>query len=187
MCNNLPTSIRKRARKGFTLTELIIVVAIISILGTASVITGTKQVAKARIQETTAFLRTLSCDIEDGIMDMGFLDTVDVSNEGELAAVKNYLYELEDKYLSCGFDYSSIAAVSTGNYTGFGITLTGSQDAWGLNYMFFYFRNAAEDSYRIAIASRGPNTAWSAEQATGYVNAVSESWDDDIVVVMLTR
>lgn len=191
----------KKKRKGFTLTELIVVIAIAAILAAASIGVGAKQVAKARIQETTMFLQTIAESIEEGIMDMGFLTlnyTDAAGYSAEQTAITNWIDELADVYLACDIDRTSIAPViSTDGYVGFSIKLTMAQDAWDQPYVLYYLTNysslpdpkmPSDAGYFIAVASIGPNSVAAGSETVGYYNSSANGGvDDDIVVIMQSR
>ena len=180
-------------KKGYSLIEIVIVMLIIAILGASSVIVGSKQVARSRVQDATTFIQTMESNLEEGITDIGFLEDVDYSTNGD--GVKAYLNELEDIYLNCLFDYSTLKAVPSlpdAYGEGFQIDISTPEDPWGMTYTLFYMHGEAEDNYRIVIASPGPNNIWSSEgYASGYVkvgdSGSSNIVDDDVIDIMISR
>lgn len=178
---------RENRKNAFSIVELVIVLLILAILMAMGIGVGSKQLAKARIQETTSFLQTVDTNIEEAIMDMGFLTDVDLStNEAEIEA---YLNEMEDIYLPCNFDFTTLTAIGpVGDYLGFSINLSIVQDSWNLPYRLFYMYDETTETYRITIASGGPNSTFSSAAATAYITAsADDTWEDDIVVVMISR
>lgn len=189
----------RKIRKGFSLMEMIVVILILAILAAIGIGAGTKQVANARIQETSSFLQTMDSNIEEAIMDMGFMDSAIFdsletaadwasADSDTQSAVENYLEEMQDIYLPCGFDYATMALIKDSGYVGFSVEPTVVQDAWKQNYTFYYMYSESEDTYRIVVASMGPNNFPSDKASIGYLTAgTDDSWDDDIVIIMISR
>ena len=190
-----------RMRKGFTLAELIVVIAIVAILAAVGITVGAKQVANARVQETTMFLQSLAESVEEGIMDMGFLTVEYTSESGyttEKDKILNYIDELSNKYLVCNVERSSVAPViATDGYVGFSVELTLAEDPWGQKYTMYYLTNypslpdpkmPSDADYFISFASIGPNNIAATAETVGYYNYETNGGiDDDIVVIMKSR
>lgn len=181
-------------KKGFTLTEIIVVIAIIAILVGASIGIGAKQVHNARINETTAFLQTMASNLEEGIMDIGFLHLENPA--AEVDDITAFLTEMADIYLSCDIDISTLnTGVISGNYVGFSVQLTLVQDAWEQPFTLYYLTDyptakaaGVDEGYYITVASKGPNAIEAASAIYGYHNANANGGvDDDLVVIMESR
>lgn len=188
-----------KSKSGFALIELIVVMLIISIITVSAVAISSKQVARSKTQQATAYLQSLAADIETAVMDMGYLETSNMGASGtgsnpaasvaKQKTIKAYLNEMEDLYLSCGFDYSTSSF--TGFYvneqsSGFSINLTFAKDPWGMNYRMFYYYDEVNDSAKFVLASAGPDCLWASGAGLGYFVKDSKYINDDIVVYMIS-
>ena len=180
-------------RKGYSLIEIVIVMLIIAILGAATIVVGSKQVARSRVQDAITFVQTMESNIEEGITDLGFLE--DVNYESNSVGITTYLKELEDIYLNCYFNYDSVKAIPAlpdGYGDGFQVDISSPEDPWGMYYTMFYMKGTAKDNYRIVFASPGPNNFWNeAGYASGYVavgiSGGTDLIDDDVIDIMVSR
>ena len=177
-------------RRGFSLVELIVILAILAIVAGLSIGIGYKQVKNSRVQETTAFLQTMASNIEECIMDNGFLDVETSTSDADIRA---YMNEMADVYLSCGIDVNTITRLEVDDMKGFHLTLTLAEDAWQMPYELYYLTNyeavgSEQAKYFISIASVGPNNVAASAAATGYYNSAENGGvDDDILVIMESR
>lgn len=181
--------IQPNRRKGFTLTELVIVIIIVAILAGVGLAVGTTQIEKSREKTTTNRIRTLANDVETAIVDLGFLDAEIIeSNE---TAVINYLSTWDVTYLTSPLDTNNakFELSPTGKflpeYVGVWVETKGYTDSWDNELRIFYLAPKTDGGvYRIVIASRGPNSVWSEDSENAYT---SGGFDDDIVIIMEPR
>ena len=172
-----------RYKKGFSLIEMIIVIIIIGILGVAGASLGSRQIANARTNSASNDLQVIATEIEDAIIDMGFLDEVDASHE-EL--ISQYFSTWDRKYLSAPLASDSIAFATYGTYAGCMIGTEKYPDPWGNEYRLYYLvkEDSGNYTYSIVIASAGPNSRFAADADNAYLNL---AYDDDIVMIMQPR
>ena len=97
----------KRTRKGFTLVELLIVVAIVGVLATMMSLTASEQTPKAKAAKIVADFRTLRSGLTMYLMDSS--DTSNTVNK------KTYFNKHSDDYLGGTLKYFTVTSASIGN------------------------------------------------------------------------
>lgn len=180
---------RRNKRHGFSLTELVIVIIIIAILAALGFTVGGKQIEKSREKTTTNRTRALGSEVENAIVDLGFLDVEVLKTNNE--AVRNYFSVWDANYLSSPIDTASIHFETTDSgafapdYVGVWMETTSYKDSWDSEMRIYYLAPAGDTGLnRIVIASAGPNAKFSDDAAKGYING---EFDDDIVLIMEPR
>lgn len=187
-------------RKGFSITEIIIVIIIIGILAGVTIAVGNIQLSKSRKQTVTDNLKVLGSNIEVAISDEGFLKSVtDNSLNSNLTTPYEYFKLWDDAYLNCPLelsdmvlvDYNSTGTSSKGIIYGFGSEYSGAviqtkkyEDPWGNELYIYYLIPATGNQYRIVIASAGPDGVFYDDYTKAYLDG---DYDDDIVMVMIPR
>ena len=198
----------KTKRKAFTLPELVIVILIIGILATTAAVAGGTQVKRARRQEASSNIQTLGSNLEDAILDLGYLPQLVISNSGEISTelragqsktdaelVNDFLWELVDVYLTCDLDFDTLQYEhfqgTDEGFTGFFIDTKGCKDPWKQEYRMYYMYSDETDTTRIVISSAGPNGLYAEAAESGYTVSTKDGgnidYDDDVVLIMNSR
>ena len=178
-------------RKGYSLVELVVVIIIIGILAAAGMSFGGKQVEKSRVQTIVSNEKIIANDIESAISDLGFLTKDEIDNDEK---VSTYFSAWDRKYLTSPLDMDTLTIQKTGglyepNYWGISIQTKNYTDPWGNELYIFYLAPVSGESYRIIIASAGPNSKFSADMTNAYLNEIAgtATSDDDILHIMEPR
>jgi len=158
---------KQKNNRGFTLIELMIVIAVIAILAAIAIPNFLKYREKAKIADAKAELKTIQTVIMDFAIDTGVLPG------GSTFGVQ--------KAQGAGFEYEDLStpamglAATDGSYSNWhGPYYTGPfVDAWGNNY--FLDEDYELDGQTVtAIGSYGPN------------GAGKNQYDDDDIVLIIT-
>lgn len=140
------------SRKGFTLIEIIITVAIIGVLIAGITFYGSRSVEKSRIQTASSFLQMTVADLEAAFEDYGPLRQEDGLTEAEQKEkCGEYLRKISHEYMHTDFEYDSITVYDEG----LSIYLK-ELDPWENRYLLYYrYDKKAEGN--IILSSAGPD------------------------------
>ena len=182
-------------RRGFSLVEVVIVIVIIGVLGIIGIGVGGKQIQSTRITATSNSLQILANEIENTVLDNGFLKYDEIT---DTETVKSYFRLWDENYLSAALKWDSpqIIAQGTnadeehgsfgfGDYAGVVLDTIKYKDPWDNEYKVLYLVDSA-DNYMVVVASRGPNSKYSPDIYNGYL-ADGANFDDDIAIIMEPR
>lgn len=136
-------------RKGFTLIEIIITVAIIGILLAGITFYGSRSVEKSRIQTASSFLQMTVADLEAAFEDYGPLRQEDGSTETEQKEKSGeYLRKISHEYMHTDFEYESLVVFEDG----LSIQLK-EKDPWDNKYLLYYrYDKKAEGNVTLSSA-----------------------------------
>ena len=176
--------------KGFTVIQLVVAMAIFAILCGIGIAGYRQHSKRADVESACSDLRIWANNYEDAASNSGFLEWADGWSCNEVSEFKDYARELEDLYMNCSFDESTVksgsATASEKSYKVFSIETKPEVDPWGLPYRMIYTVNA--DTGRIAtvyFASAGPDGIWQDKSDTeGYLSGVTS---DDIIMTLDIR
>lgn len=182
----------KRKHKGFTVIQLIVAMVIFAILCGIGIAGYRQHSRRADIESVCSDLRIWANNYEDAASNSGFLEWTDGWSGNEIEEFKDYARELEDLYMNCSFDKSSIksgevSVSSTGTtYKVFSVETKPEADVWGVPYRMIYAVDLTTGKIAtVYFASAGPDATWQEESDTkGYINGVTT---DDIVMTLDVR
>lgn len=175
-----------KRRKAFSLIELVVVIIIIGILGVIGGNVGHRQIGNARISSVENNMQIFATDIENAVMDIGFIEEISAEKKADIST---YLSILDNQYLTFAIK-TSVDDIEIHSYgtdiTGFTVETNHAADPWGNEYKIFYVLDSSgsEAKYRVIMASSGPNSMFSADVANAYSN---KQYDDDIVLILEPR
>lgn len=158
-------------KKGFTITEIVIVMALIGILMAGLGFYGASSVERTRKSNVATFLQSFGSDMETAYADYGALLTDDSwTTEARIAKISDYLDKVSRDYLHTEFDSTTIQ-LTTG---GFVVACT-DLDSWGNPYKLYY-RTSDGVNGNFVFISNGPN------RIQNYENYGDGSCGDDILI-----
>lgn len=178
-------------RKGFTLGEMVLVLIIIGVLASIGVRSGSAQIENARMKTASNNMQLIASDIEKAVLDLNFL-----SNDDTESAALRYFGQWDAKYLSCQLNLDTMTYTPAGvaggygsYYSGYLFRTRGYADPWQGEYRIYYLIPVEGETYRIIIASAGPNGKFAAAAKSGYVDAKGSGrgYEDDVLLIMEPR
>lgn len=176
--NQKPLKLKKLNKVGFTITELILVMIVISLLFVGLTVTYNQQVKNSRIDTVEGNLVIFKSDIEAYMEDYGIFNVNNSSNTAsKKKKITNFLNKLSTDYLHITFDMDTLVLEPGSFYVD-----TKSEDPWKAPYRMFYNVDPTSATVGTCIlASSGPNTTFSAgTYSTG-------NFDDDILVAIVPK
>lgn len=161
-----------KKKKGYTLVEVIAVMAIIAVLTIGVGVVSVRNVRKANIDQTASDLQIFSTNMGDAYYEIG-APIIDPAGTDGSAQFQNYLTELQDSYMNCTFDMASIEATSNG----FKVDFASPTDAFDNQFTMWCTTKEGLDPY-IMIVSGGPDGAIDTS------NYDDQDYGDDIVMII---
>ena len=178
-------------RKGFTMIELVIVLTILGVLASIGIRSGGLQLENARLKTAANNMQLIASDIEKAVLDLNFLSADDT----EQTALR-YFKQWDARYLSCPLNLDTMTFTPAGAasqygtfYQGYLFRTNGYQDPWESEFRIYYLIPVEGDSYRIVIASAGPDGRFADAARSAYVDVSGTGIDyaDDVLLIMEPR
>lgn len=181
-----------RKHKGFTVIQMVVAMVIFAILCGIGIAGYRQHSRRADIESVCSNLRIWANNYEDAVSNSGYLEWEDGWSGTEESDFKDYVVELEDLYMNCSFDKSSIKSgettvSSTGTtYKVFSVETKPETDVWGNPYRMIYTVDSSTRKIAtVYFASAGPDAVWQENSDTeGYLNGVTS---DDIIMALDIR
>ena len=197
MNNTIAAKKQRKARKGFSLVELVVVILIIAILAVAVFAGGSAVIKKSQVSRTTSDLHNFSVAVESTLNENPGVANIatDSSTKHEITDIMNKL----NANLPEDYKLEKIAAAQTsGNitydYTGadggtYIVAKSAKTDAWDNNYYVVLDatdRNSnGKSDFFITVISAGPDAKTDVDGTIGGTNSGSKA-DDVFLLVQYT-
>ena len=172
------SGIRRLSNKGYTITELIIVMIILSILFVGLYTTYNRHIVNSRIDTVEGNLVVFKSDIEAYIEDYGVFNVnPSATADYKASRIKNYLNKLSTDYLHMTFDMDSLNIANGSFYVD-----THTTDPWNGKYRMFVNTDPGTATCGTTIlSSAGPNLRFTSS------TYASGDFGDDILVVIVPK
>lgn len=149
-----------RNKKGFTLQEVLIAVAIIGILVAIMIPTINTSISRSRTNSAENDLRVFNSQMETMLSEQGKLtiDSSDNWSDADKETAIKYLKAMSSDYCKINFDFTHIKY-----YTGgLSIPTLTKEDPWGSQYFIMINTDSkSAEGGTIIFASAGPNGVFS--------------------------
>lgn len=179
---------KRKARKGFSLVELVVVILIIAILAVAVFAGGSAVIKKSQVSRTTSDLHNFSVAVESFLN-----ENPSVANMSAYTDMGSVLDKMNAN-LPEDYKLTALTAAATGNITSqkgapaaadtYFIAQSAKTDAWDNPYYVVFDtqdRNGAGKSdFFITVISAGPDAKTAIDGAIGGVNAAKS---DDVFLL----
>ena len=200
MFNETISKIQKRkARKGFSLVELVVVILIIAILAVAVFAGGSVVIKKSQVSRTTSDLHNFSVAAESLLNENP--NVANVSKYADMKAGSDF--DILDKLnanLPEDYELKLLGAAETGNITStkgapddadaYFIAKSDKQDAWGNNYYVVFDstdrNNDGKSDFFIEVISAGPDAKTAVDGKIGGENSAANKNDDIFLLAQYT-
>lgn len=179
-----------RNQKGFTMVELIVIVAVIAILGGILTPMVIKEIGKSKITRASADMEAVSTAFTQYYVDTGFWPEKYDGSKNRRAALRAYdcfydntknLSGWDGPYLEKGTDKAGKRVVANKN----GTTWEGIVDPWGQPFRVIYGKaGGATVGGAISVVCAGPNGKFDTSDADALLGDLSK---DDVGEIVTSR
>lgn len=195
--NNHSVSIKRNARKGFSLVELVVVILIIAILAVAVFAGGSAVIKKSQVSRTTSDLHNFSVAVEAVLNEnpgVANISADSAANHNEITAIMDKLNaNLPEDYKLTKITAKQDTGNITYDYAGtdgstYIIAQSAKTDSWDNPYYVVFDavdRNSnGKSDFFITVISAGPDAKTAVDGTIGGTNSLASGKADDVFLLV---